>query len=66
MRRAHFATSGPKVLAKEEAMALVHNHEPDRSHDLALCGLAVIVFAIIAAAVPLLKFCVDFGFTLFQ
>jgi len=47
-------------------MALVHNHEPDRSHDLALCGLAVIVFAIIAAAVPLLKFCVDFGFTLFQ
>ncbi len=47
-------------------MALVHHHEPDRSHDLALIGLAVVVFGIIAAAVPVLKFCVDCCFTLFQ
>jgi hypothetical protein len=47
-------------------MALVHHHEPDRSHALARGGLALVVFGIIAAAVPMLKFCVDFCFTLFQ
>lgn len=40
-------------------MALVHHHEPSRSRDLALVGLALVIFAIIAAAVPLLKLCVD-------
>jgi hypothetical protein len=47
-------------------MALVHRHEPDRSHDLALVGLALVVFAIIAATVPCLKVCVDGIFGLFQ
>lgn len=47
-------------------MALVHHHEPDRAHDLALVVLAVVVFAIIAAAVPCLKTCVDWAFALFQ
>lgn len=47
-------------------MALVHHHEPDRSRDIALCGLALVVFGIIAAAVPFLKFCVDGCFALFQ
>lgn len=49
----------------EESMALVH-HEPDRSHDLHLCGLAVLIVAIIAASVPVLKFVVDWCFALFQ
>jgi hypothetical protein len=40
-------------------MALVHHHEPERSRDLALIGLALVVVAIIAAAVPFLKLCVD-------
>jgi hypothetical protein len=47
-------------------MALVHHHEPDRSRDLALVGLALVVFGIIAAAVPCLKLCVDGYFALFQ
>jgi len=47
-------------------MALVHHHEPDRPHDLALCALALFVVGVIAASVPLLKFCVDWCFTLFQ
>jgi hypothetical protein len=47
-------------------MALVHHHEPDRIHDLALVGLALVVFGIIAAAVPCLKACVDALFGLFQ
>ncbi len=47
-------------------MALVHHHEPDRSSDLALIGLALVVFGIIAAAVPCLKVCVDGFFALFQ
>ncbi len=47
-------------------MALVHHHEPDRFRDLALAGLALVVAGIIAAAVPVLKFCVDGFFTLFQ
>jgi hypothetical protein len=47
-------------------MALVHHHGPDRAHDLALVGLAVVVFAIIAAAVPFLRICVDSLFGFFQ
>ncbi len=47
-------------------MALVHHHEPDRSRDLHVAGLALVVFGIIAAAVPVLKFCVDCCFTVFQ
>jgi hypothetical protein len=47
-------------------MALVHHHEPDRIHDFALAGLALVVFGIIAAAVPFLKLCVDWCFAIFQ
>ncbi|HEY5046661.1 MAG TPA: hypothetical protein VII49_01400 [Rhizomicrobium sp.] len=47
-------------------MALVHHPEPDRTHDIALIGLVVVVFAIIAAAVPCLKLCIDGFFRLFQ
>jgi hypothetical protein len=43
-------------------MALVHH--PDRSQDLALVGLVLVVFAIIAAAVPCLKIAVDQFFSL--
>ncbi|HEY0106371.1 MAG TPA: hypothetical protein VGB91_09830 [Rhizomicrobium sp.] len=46
-------------------MALVHRHEPKRARDLALIGLALIVFGIIAAAVPFLKVCIDGVFGLF-
>lgn len=47
-------------------MALVHHHEPDRAHDLALVGLVLVVVAIIAAAVPFLRLCVDSLFGLLQ
>jgi hypothetical protein len=47
-------------------MALVHHHEPDRSHDLALVVLALVICGIIAAAVPFLKVCVDGLFGLFS
>jgi hypothetical protein len=47
-------------------MALVHHPEPDRARDLALLGLALVVFGIIAAAVPCLKMFVDGMFRLFQ
>ena len=47
-------------------MALVHHHEPDRARDFALVGLALVVFGIVAAAVPCLKICVDAAFRLFQ
>jgi hypothetical protein len=47
-------------------MALVHHHEPDRAHDLALVALALVVFGIIAASVPVLKMCVDGVFAVFQ
>ena len=47
-------------------MALVHHQEPDRAHDLALIGLALVVIAIIAVAVPGLKMFVDAAFSLFQ
>jgi predicted MPP superfamily phosphohydrolase len=58
--------SGSKKFAREENMALVHHHEPDRSRDLALVELALVVCGIIAAAVPFLKFCVDGMFAVFQ
>lgn len=45
-------------------MALVHDHQPDRAHDLALVGLVLVVFGIIAAAVPCLKMAVDQVFSL--
>jgi len=44
-------------------MALVH--EPDRAHDLHLCGLAVVVFAIIAIAIPILQIVVGQLFAMF-
>ena len=44
-------------------MSLVHH--PDRSHDLSLVGLVLVVFGIIAAAVPCLKMAVDKLFLLF-
>ena len=44
-------------------MALVH-HEPERARDLSLIGLALVVFAIIAAAVPCCKVAVDQFFSL--
>jgi hypothetical protein len=47
-------------------MALVHHHESDRSHDLSLIVLALVICGIIAAAVPFLKACVDGLFSLFS
>jgi hypothetical protein len=44
-------------------MALVH-HEPDRTHDLSIVALVLVVFAIIAAAVPCLTMAVDQLFAL--
>jgi hypothetical protein len=38
-------------------MSLVHH--PDRTRDLSLVGLVLVVFGIIAAAVPCLKLAVD-------
>jgi len=46
-------------------MSLVQRHEPNRGRDLALLGLALVVFAIIAAAVPVSKMCIDSLFSLF-
>jgi hypothetical protein len=40
-------------------MTLVHHQAPDRSHDLSIVALVLVVFAIIAAAVPCLKIAVD-------
>jgi hypothetical protein len=45
-------------------MALVHDHQHDRAHDLSLCGLVLVVFAIIAAAIPLIRLAVDRLFAL--
>ncbi len=44
-------------------MALVHD-SGHRSKDLHVCGLALVVVAIVAVAVPLLQICVNtlFGF----
>jgi hypothetical protein len=47
-------------------LALVHKHEPDWSHDLALVGLALVLIAVIAISVPCLKFVVDMLFRLTQ
>jgi hypothetical protein len=58
--------SGSQNLPREEVMALVHHHEPDRVHDWSLVGLVVVVFGIIAAAVPCLKMAVDQLFSLIQ
>ena len=44
-------------------MALVH--EPDRAHDLHLCGLALVVFGIIAIAIPILQIVVSQLFSMF-
>jgi hypothetical protein len=43
-----------------------HHHEPDFRHDLGLVGLVLVVFGIIAAAVPCLKMAIDGFFGLFQ
>jgi hypothetical protein len=43
-------------------MALVHHR--DRSHDLSLVGLFLVVIGIIAAAVPCMKVLVDRLFSL--
>jgi hypothetical protein len=48
----------------EVIMALVHHHQPDRGHDLALVGLVLVVFGIIAVAVPLARFIIDQLFSL--
>ncbi len=45
-------------------MALVHHHRPGQTHDLSLVGLALVVFGIIALAVPCLKWAVDQLFAL--
>jgi hypothetical protein len=58
--------SGSQNSLWEDIMALVHHPEPDRSRDLALIGLVVVIFGIIAAAVPCLKTLVDGLFRLFQ
>jgi hypothetical protein len=44
-------------------MALVHDHQ-DRSRDLSLIGLVLVVFGIIAVSVPCLKMAVDQLFAL--
>jgi hypothetical protein len=46
----------------EEPMALVH--ETDRPRDLSLVGLVLVVFGIIAVAVPCLKMAIDQLFSL--
>lgn len=46
-------------------MALVHDNSRQRSKDLHVCGLVLVVFAIIAAAVPLLQICVSTLFEMF-
>lgn len=46
-------------------MALVHHHQADRKHDLALVGLVLVVFGIIALAVPCAKMAIDQAFSLF-
>jgi len=45
-------------------MALVHNHQTDRTHDLSLVGLVLVVFGIIALAVPSARFVIDQLFSL--
>lgn len=45
-------------------MAVIHHHEPDRGRDLALLGLVLVLFGIIAISIPCLKVCVDYAFRL--
>lgn len=45
-------------------MAIVH--EPDRTHDLSLCGLALVVFGIIAISIPVLQIVVSQLFAIFE
>ncbi|MEJ0024851.1 MAG: hypothetical protein WDN01_02385 [Rhizomicrobium sp.] len=47
-------------------MALVHHPHPHRTHDLAVVGLVLVVFGIIAAAIPCLKMAIDQLFALFS
>jgi hypothetical protein len=46
-------------------MAFVHDSSRRRSKDLHVCGLALVVLAIIAAAVPFLQVCVNTLFGMF-
>jgi hypothetical protein len=47
-------------------MALVHdNNGSHRSKDLHVCGLALVIIAIVAAAVPVCQGCVNMLFGLF-
>jgi hypothetical protein len=46
-------------------MALVHDRSHHRSKDLHVCGLVLVVLAIIAAAVPVLQVCVNTLFGMF-
>jgi len=46
-------------------MALVHDNGHHRSKDLHVCGLALVVVAIIAVAVPVLQLCVNMLFGVF-
>jgi hypothetical protein len=64
--RVHTALTDRRIRLGEKALALVHHHGPDRAHDLALAMLALVVAGVIAIAVPLLRFCVDGIFGLFQ
>ena len=45
-------------------MALVHQHLPGRRQDWSLVGLVVVIFAIIALAVPCAKMAIDQLFSL--
>ena len=46
-------------------MTLVHQHR-DRSHDLSLIGLIVVIVGIIAFSVPCVKIAIDQAFSLVQ
>lgn len=48
----------------EVTMALVHH--VDRGHDLNLCGLALVIVAVIAGSIPFLQFVVDKLFAIFE
>jgi hypothetical protein len=61
---AHDPSNGSsRIRLGRNIMSLVHH--PDRSHDLSLVGLVLVVFGIIAATVPCLKMAVDKLFLLF-
>ncbi len=46
-------------------MALVHQHQPHRKHDLAVVGLVLVAIGIIALAVPCAKLAIDQLFGMF-